>query len=340
MANWSKKLLGKNLSKIMDKLSRLKHCLKGFSRKKFGDFAQNYQLAKDDYITAQICLASSPIDIAFYVEEQASMELLHGSFKEKKGLRQGDPIFLILFVLVMEYLTRLLSISPGTNGFGFHPMCKQLKLINLYFANDLVIFCKGNASSLTILNEALVEFCKAMGLAAIRAKSSIYFGGISVELKKCLLYIVDMEEGSFLLKYFGNEDFGTFNPEQNTSRYFHKLVNLRDKIDRHVVFEAGKTGVFKVKHFYHDLESHGHLFFACPFTKSVILEVIKWLSQFDWSPNLEDWLIGLKGSRNNVVVNIKSAVVVAITYIVWCNKNNYAFERYCEPATVLSKKIK
>uniref|UniRef100_A0A803PLP0 Reverse transcriptase zinc-binding domain-containing protein n=1 Tax=Cannabis sativa TaxID=3483 RepID=A0A803PLP0_CANSA len=88
-----------------------------------------------------------------------------------------------------------------------------------------------------------------------------------------------------------------------------------------------------------DLESHGHLFFACPFTKKVILEVTKWLGQFDWPPNLEEWLIGLKGRRNSLVTDIKSTVVAAVTYMVWCSRNNCAFEVFWEPTAVLSKRI-
>lgn len=66
----------------------------------------------------------------------------HGYFQGRRGLRQGDPMSPLLFVLVMEYLTRLLGKMSEVHDFKFHPMCKASKLTHLIFADDLMIFCK------------------------------------------------------------------------------------------------------------------------------------------------------------------------------------------------------
>ncbi|XP_062103395.1 uncharacterized protein LOC133814454 [Humulus lupulus] len=128
---------------------------------------------------------------------------IQGSFKGEKCLRQGDPISPLLFVLIMEYLTRLLAHSSRKKGFGFHPLCKQLGLTNLCFADDLILFCKGNLSSVTHIQDAFKKFCSSTGLSANKSKSHIYFGGVKEDNKKKILELMQIEEGSFPLKYLG-----------------------------------------------------------------------------------------------------------------------------------------
>uniref|UniRef100_A0A803P4A6 Reverse transcriptase domain-containing protein n=1 Tax=Cannabis sativa TaxID=3483 RepID=A0A803P4A6_CANSA len=128
---------------------------------------------------------------------------IQGSFKGKKGLRQGDLMSPLLFVMIMDYLTRLLRLYSNEKGFGFHPLCKTLCLINLCFADDLIIFCKGNLNSIRLTHDAFVKFWNDTGLSANTSKSHIYFGGVKEEIKSKILECVKIEEGGFPLKYLG-----------------------------------------------------------------------------------------------------------------------------------------
>lgn len=58
----------------------------------------------------------------------------YGYFKGRRGFRQGDPMSTLLFVLVIEYLSRTLSKMSDLPDFKFHPMYKSTKLTNLIFA--------------------------------------------------------------------------------------------------------------------------------------------------------------------------------------------------------------
>ncbi|XP_062106667.1 uncharacterized protein LOC133818004 [Humulus lupulus] len=128
---------------------------------------------------------------------------VQGEFRGRKGLRQGDLISPLLFVLAMEYCTRLFQQASMNKGYRFHPKCKHLKIVNLCFADDLVIFCKGVHNSVQIIKESFSDFCCASGLIANKDKSQVYFGGVAEDEAQNLLEGLQFTEGHFPLKYLG-----------------------------------------------------------------------------------------------------------------------------------------
>ncbi|XP_062075318.1 uncharacterized protein LOC133779363 [Humulus lupulus] len=128
---------------------------------------------------------------------------IQGEIRGKKGLRHGAPISPLLFVLAMEYCTRMLCQASLDKRFRFHPKCKPLKRVNLCFADDLVIFCKGVSSSVQIMRDGFTEFCLASGLSANMKKSQVYFGGLDDRETHQLLERLRFTEGCFPLKYLG-----------------------------------------------------------------------------------------------------------------------------------------
>jgi hypothetical protein len=121
---------------------------------------------------------------------------LVGYFEGKKGLRQGDPLSLYLFVLVMEVFSRLMAMSTGPDsGFKFHPKCLKLKLTHLCFVDDLLIFSEASLSSINVIKDVLVKFEELSGLKANPSKSSFYYFGISKWVEHTLLNELQMKGG-------------------------------------------------------------------------------------------------------------------------------------------------
>ncbi|XP_075092309.1 uncharacterized protein LOC142172559 [Nicotiana tabacum] len=68
-------------------------------------------------------------------------------FDVARGLRQGDPMSPFLFAIAMEYLSRNLKTLKQEKAYHFHPLCERLDLTHLSFADDLLIFARGDATS-------------------------------------------------------------------------------------------------------------------------------------------------------------------------------------------------
>ncbi|XP_074299016.1 uncharacterized protein LOC141630021 [Silene latifolia] len=124
-------------------------------------------------------------------------------FKGKKGLRQGDPLSPLLFTISMEYLSRVLNYTTTTMPFKFHPLCSKMKLSHLMFADDLLLFCKGDISSIMVLLRSFATFSYASGLQMSQAKTSSYFNGLQNAVKADILQVVGFSEGHLPFRYLG-----------------------------------------------------------------------------------------------------------------------------------------
>lgn len=80
-------------------------------------------------------------------------------------------------------------------------MCKFLKLTHLIFANDLMIFYKGNVSSVNRVMEALAHFGAIIGLVSNMEKFSIFLAGVDEDTRDQILARTDFTLATFTIRY-------------------------------------------------------------------------------------------------------------------------------------------
>ncbi|XP_074304498.1 uncharacterized protein LOC141639225 [Silene latifolia] len=127
----------------------------------------------------------------------------HGFFKGKSGVRQGDPLSPLLFVLCMEILSRVLRVMCRDPNVSFHPKCAKLGLTHLIFADDLMIFTRGDVPSSRKSAEVLQLFSSWSGLRINFDKSETYFRGVDPDIKQQILDAIGLTEGAFPFRYLG-----------------------------------------------------------------------------------------------------------------------------------------
>lgn len=119
----------------------------------------------------------------------------------KRGLGQGDPISQLLFVLAMEYFNRVLQSLDANPNFNYHPKCEHLKIINLCFADDILMFVRGDSESMRHIIDKVKDFSEAAGLIVSIPKSKMYFGGVDEESRKIIQITTGFAMGNLPFKY-------------------------------------------------------------------------------------------------------------------------------------------
>ena len=108
-----------------------------------------------------------------------------------------------LFVLAMEVLSGLLYQTALDQRFKFHWRCTKERLTHLCFADDLMIFCRADEASISIIRDCLHRFMDLSGLVPNPTKSHIFSSGISATVKHQLLQILGFQEGVLPMRYLG-----------------------------------------------------------------------------------------------------------------------------------------
>ena len=125
------------------------------------------------------------------------------TFQAKRGVRQGDPLSPLIFIIGMKNLSRSLNLASEEPEFKFHPRCRKLKLNHPTFANNLMLLSKGDLQSISILIKTVNYFSSCFGVKAKNSKSGIYLVRVSNEFKDQSEQTIDYSFESLPIKYLG-----------------------------------------------------------------------------------------------------------------------------------------
>ncbi|KAL0392778.1 UNVERIFIED_CONTAM: hypothetical protein Sradi_2500600 [Sesamum radiatum] len=99
--------------------------------------------------------------------------------------------------------SRLIKRNTSNSDFNFHLKCEKLKITHLLFADDLMLFSRGDLPSIHILMECLQEFREVSGLAVNTAKSNIFTAGIQDDILDEVLAMTEFARGHIPVRYLG-----------------------------------------------------------------------------------------------------------------------------------------
>ena len=128
---------------------------------------------------------------------------MFGSIEGQRGLRQGDPISPLLFVICMEYFSRIMIWVSEEKGFPYHTKCKGMKLNHLCFADNMLIFSKRDYQSVLLMLREMKSFLGSSGLTNNAAKSNIFSANMEQQELNDLCEVSGYAKGKLPFRYLG-----------------------------------------------------------------------------------------------------------------------------------------
>lgn len=123
----------------------------------------------------------------------------------------------------MDYLHKVLHKLKHKHDFNFRIKCEKLAIINLSFADDLLLFTRDDPIYVKMVMIAFNDFYESTGLKVNPSKCIVYFGNVDDENKQDIHGITMFNEGALQFRYLSI-------PLTSKKLAMHHYMVLVDKI--------------------------------------------------------------------------------------------------------------
>ena len=140
-----------------------------------------------------VALVMSCINSAFYSILVNGVP--KGDIRPTRGIRQGDPLSLYLFLICFGALNCQLQLAAGSKAISGFSLCKNgPKITHLFFVDDTLLFCRATINDLDAIQRILSLYEQASGQKLHREKTFVFFSKSTPKGRK--LEILDLFEVS------------------------------------------------------------------------------------------------------------------------------------------------
>lgn len=127
-----------------------------------------------------------------------------GYFACKRGVRQGDPLSPLLFCLAEEVLSRGISKLVDKGEMDLISSSRGCQVpSHCFYADDLMIFCKGKTSNLEALKCLFTRYANCSGQIINANKSFFFAGGVSQNRLGHFTNVLGFNVGTLPFTYLG-----------------------------------------------------------------------------------------------------------------------------------------
>ncbi|XP_058755421.1 uncharacterized protein LOC131628600 [Vicia villosa] len=144
-----------------------------------------------------------------------------------RGIRQGDPISPLLFVILMEYRNRTMVKMQKNKDFKHHNKCKKQAITHLYFADDVLLFRRGDVKSMERMFEAFKCFSGSTGLTVNHNKCMIFCGGMDNDVAVTIQDSTEFAIGQLPIRY---SDVPLLSKKLNMNHYLPMVERITSRI--------------------------------------------------------------------------------------------------------------